>query len=113
MCLPSPYSIHLKTTQHNCARWRRHWGIENRINWVRNVTLDEDRSQVRTGAAPLIMAALRNLTISLFRLAGEPNIAADLRRHAAQSLALIGATVQQSNERGPDPFLVSSPRAVC
>ena len=21
-------STHLKTTQHNCARWRRHWGIE-------------------------------------------------------------------------------------
>ncbi len=81
------------------ARWRGYWGIENRIHWVRDVALrdvalDEDRSQVRTGAAPQIMAALRNLTISLFRLAGEPNIAAALRRHTAhpaQSLALIGA----------------------
>ena len=55
--------------------WRGHWGIENRVHWVRDVTLDEDRSQVRTGAAPQIMAGLRNLTISLLRLTGEPNIA--------------------------------------
>ena len=31
---------------------RGHWGIENRLHWVRDVTFDEDRSQVRTGAAP-------------------------------------------------------------
>ena len=43
------------------------------------------------------MAALRNLTISVIRLAGEPNIAAALRRHAvhpSRPLALIGATVK-------------------
>ena len=75
--------------------WRGHWGIENRVHWVRDVTMDEDRSQVRTGAAPQVMAALRNMTISLLRLAGEPNIAAALRRHAAhpaKPLALVGAT---------------------
>ncbi len=74
--------------------WRGHWGIENRVNWVRDVTLDEDRCQIRTGAAPQVMAALRNMTISLLRLAGKPNIAAALRRHAAhpsEALALVGA----------------------
>ena len=74
--------------------WRGHWGIENRIHWVRDVTMDEDRSQVRTGAAPQIMAALRNLTIGLLTMAGEPNIAAALRRNATRPfhpLALIGA----------------------
>ena len=45
--------------------WRGHWGIENRVHWVRDVTLDEDRCQIRTGAAPQVMAALRNMTISL------------------------------------------------
>ena len=77
--------------------WRGHWGIENRVHWVRDVTLDEDRSQVRTGAAPQIMAGLRNLTISLLRLTGEPNIAAALRRHAAKpshSLTRVGAHLQ-------------------
>ena len=43
------------------------------------------------------MAALRNLTVSLFRLAGEPNIAAALRRfavHPSRPLALIGTPLQ-------------------
>ena len=36
---------------------RGHWGIENRLHWVRDVTFDEDRSQVRTGAAPQVWRA--------------------------------------------------------
>ena len=77
--------------------WRGHWGIENRVFWVRDVTMDEDRSQVRTGAAPQIMAGLRNLVISLFRIGKEPNIAAALRRCATKPrypLSLVGAPVQ-------------------
>ena len=72
---------------------RQHWAIENRSHWVRDVTYDEDRSQVRCGSIPQTMAALRNLAISLMRTAGEPNIAAACRRFAAQpwaALALIG-----------------------
>jgi hypothetical protein len=49
---------------------------------VRDVTFDEDRSQVRTGHAPQIMASLRNTAISLLRLSGIINIAAALRAHA-------------------------------
>ena len=79
------------------ALWRGHWGIENRMHWVRDVTFDEDRSQVRTGSAPQIMAALRDLTISVMRIAGEANIAAALRRctvHPSRPLALIGAPLK-------------------
>jgi predicted transposase YbfD/YdcC len=54
---------------------RGHWGIENRLHWVRDVTYDEDRSQVRTGNGPRLMAAIRNLAISIHRLAGATNIA--------------------------------------
>nr|WP_277605868.1 ISAs1 family transposase [Glycomyces sp. L485] len=65
------------------ATWiRSEWHIENRLHWVRDVTFDEDRSQIRTGTGPRIMATLRNLVISLLRLAGETNIAAGLRRCA-------------------------------
>jgi predicted transposase YbfD/YdcC len=74
---------------------RRHWGIENRVHWVRDVTFDEDRSQVRTGAAPQVMAALRNLVISLVRRAGHTNVAAALRRHTThlgEATAMIGIT---------------------
>lgn len=68
------------------AGWvQGHWCIENRLHWVRDVTLDEDRSQVRTGQAPRVMATLRNTAISLLRLGGWTNIAHGLRHHARDS----------------------------
>jgi len=39
------------------------------------------------------MAALRNLAISLLRLAGETNLAAACRRCAAQPWAALGLTL--------------------
>jgi predicted transposase YbfD/YdcC len=65
------------------AAWvRGHWEIENRLHWVRDVTYQEDKSLVRTGNAPRVMASLRSLAISLLRLDGQANIAAANRRHA-------------------------------
>ena len=61
---------------------RGHWGIEDRLHWVRDLTYDEDRSQIRTGNGPRVMASLRNLAITILRLAGVANIAAALRHHA-------------------------------
>lgn len=59
---------------------RGHWSIENRLHHVRDVTFDEDRSQVRKRGAPHLMASLRNLAIGLLRLAGaQTNIAAATR----------------------------------
>jgi len=72
---------------------RGHWGIENKLHWVRDVTFDEDRSQVRTGSGPQVMATLRNLAISALRLAGQTNIARGLRwagRDQGRALALLG-----------------------
>jgi predicted transposase YbfD/YdcC len=65
------------------AAWARsHWEIENRLHWVRDVTYQEDKSLVRTGNAPRVMASLRSLAISLLRLDGQTNIAAANRHHA-------------------------------
>jgi predicted transposase YbfD/YdcC len=72
---------------------RQHWHIENKSHWVRDVSFDEDRSQVRSGSIPQVMAALRNTVIGLMRKAGETNIAGACRRLAAQpwsALAMIG-----------------------
>jgi len=72
---------------------RGHWGIENRLHWVRDVTYGEDASRVRTGTAPRVMAGIRNLTISALRLAGHTNIAQALRhmaRDVTRPLALFG-----------------------
>jgi predicted transposase YbfD/YdcC len=65
------------------AGWvRSHWHIENKLHWVRDVTYQEDKSLVRTGNAPRVMASLRSLAISVLRLAGHTNIAAANRHHA-------------------------------
>ena len=71
---------------------RAHWGIENRVHWVRDVTYAEDLSQIRTGHGPAVMATLRNLAISIHRKAGATNIAAATRhlsRHPNRILPLL------------------------
>ena len=73
---------------------RGHWEIENGLHWVRDVTWDEDRSQVRMGSAPRSLASFRNLAIAVFRHAGETNTARGLRwasrEHARPLLTLLG-----------------------
>ena len=71
---------------------RAHWGIENRLHWIRDVTFAEDLSQIRTGHGPAVMATLRNLAIGLHRSAGATNIAAATRhlsRHPNRVLPLL------------------------
>jgi len=73
--------------------WREHWHIENKLHYVRDVTFKEDKSMVRAGKIPQVMAALRNAAISLIRTKGATNIAAACRRYAAQpglALSAIG-----------------------
>lgn len=63
---------------------RSYGSIENQLHYVRDWSFDEDRSQVRTKAAPWVMATLRNVAISLLRLAGMTKIASALREMAAK-----------------------------
>jgi hypothetical protein len=77
---------------------RGHWGIENKLHWVRDMSLGEDACRVRTGAAPQILAALRNAGLWLMRSSGLTAIAAALRRHAAkpeQAVELIMCPLSQ------------------
>jgi predicted transposase YbfD/YdcC len=72
---------------------REHWHIENRLHYVRDVTLGEDASQVRSGAAPEVLAALRNAMLGLLRQCGWSNIAEALRHFAwspGAALHLLG-----------------------
>lgn len=64
---------------------RGHWGIENRLHYVRDMAYDEDRCRARKGNSPRALACLRNFAISLLRLNLVPNIKAALRRLAAQT----------------------------
>jgi Transposase DDE domain len=80
------------------ADWiRGHWGIENGLHWVRDVTFAEDGSQLRTGTAPQIMACLRNLVIGVLSRAGPVNLAAALRHQSRdpwRPLATLGISLR-------------------
>jgi predicted transposase YbfD/YdcC len=71
------------------AWWRGHWGIENRVHYVRDVTFGEDASRIRTASAPQVLAAMRNAVLSLLRLSGCTNIAAALRHNVYQPGSLL------------------------
>lgn len=70
---------------------RGQWSIENRSHWVRDVTFDEDRSQVRSGKAPRMMAILRNLVIALIRLLGFRYVPQGLRHFAQRPRLALNA----------------------
>jgi hypothetical protein len=64
---------------------RGHWCIENRLHYVRDVTFDEDRSRVRRGNGAQVMASIRNLAVSVLRIAGARYIPSALRCCARQN----------------------------
>lgn len=68
---------------------RRHWEIENRLHWVRDVSMDEDRCRVRAGARAL--AAIRNLVLSLIRARGlsVPEARENFREDRAEAVAVV------------------------
>jgi len=68
---------------------RGHWTIENRLHYVKDVTMGEDRSTVHADNGPKIMAALRNTAISLLRHAGFSTIAARMRYNCGHPQAAL------------------------
>jgi predicted transposase YbfD/YdcC len=77
---------------------RQHWTIENRLHWVKDVTLDEDRCQLRKGCPHQLMAFLRDLSISILRAVGWQNIASALRFYAARPYEALALTTQPIGE---------------
>ena len=67
---------------------RAHWGIENRLHWRRDVSMNEDRCRVRAGARSL--AALRNLVLALLRNTGG-SVPAARETYAADHRSAIHA----------------------
>jgi hypothetical protein len=63
---------------------REHWRIENSLHYVRDVTLGEDASRVRCGAAPEVLAAFRNVAVHLLAQVDADNHAQATRRLSAR-----------------------------
>ena len=68
---------------------RRHWELENRGHWRRDVTLGEDGCQVKQGKAAQVLAALNNGVLMLMDRLGVTNVAAQMREFAANPLAAV------------------------
>lgn len=66
------------------ALWRGHWTVENKVHYVRDVTLGEDAGQVRAGNAPHNLAALRNALLNLFRANGWQNMSDAVRYYGSK-----------------------------
>ena len=49
---------------------RDHWGIENKLHYVRDVSCREDQSRTSAGHAPQVPAAVRNTALALLRRLG-------------------------------------------
>ena len=59
---------------------RAHWSIENRLHYVRDVTLGEDASRIRRN--PGLFALLRSFALNLLRFNGITNISLGLYDNA-------------------------------
>lgn len=68
---------------------RRHWGIENKIHWVRDVVYREDHQHAYAGTGAQVMATIRNLALGLLRLAGITQITRTLEHIAADRTRII------------------------
>ena len=60
---------------------RSHWGIENRLHWVLDVTCNEDQARNRKGHCAENLALLRKLALHLARLEpGKGSMRGKLKR---------------------------------
>ncbi len=71
---------------------RRHWGIENQLFGVRDVTMGEDACRVRKGNAPEVLAIIRNLVLSILPKLKNRSRASTMRHlalHPQKGLGLL------------------------
>lgn len=68
---------------------RGHWAIENGLHYRKDTVFGEDRSQIRLGAGPMVLAILRDIALSLLHATGCRHIAARLRDLAQRPAAVV------------------------
>lgn len=68
------YISSLETTPEEMLKAiRSHWGIENSLHWVLDMSFNEDYSRIRKGNAPQIMAIIRHMVLNLLQQACGDN----------------------------------------
>jgi predicted transposase YbfD/YdcC len=64
------------SAQEFCQAIRHHWSIENRNHYVRDVSMGEDKSRIRTN--PHIFAKLRSFALNILRKNNVENVSLEL-----------------------------------
>jgi predicted transposase YbfD/YdcC len=62
---------------------QKHWFIENRLHYRRDVAFGEDASQVRIKGAPQVLAALNGGILAIMDWLGVTNVRAQMRHYCA------------------------------
>lgn len=62
---------------------RAHWGIENSLHWVLDVTFNEDQSRTRKGTAPQIKAVINHIAINICKSNTTQNASIKRKRNMA------------------------------
>ncbi len=102
---PAPGELHEETRYYLLSRdWsperfnaivRDHWGIENRLHWVLDVTCNEDQARNRKGHGAENLALLRKLALNLARLEpGKGSMRGKLKRAGWDDNFLINILAQ-------------------
>jgi predicted transposase YbfD/YdcC len=82
------------TPQQLLALCRGHWTIENKSHYVRDVVFHEDASQIRQGTLPQVLAAFRNLTLTVLRRWGVTTVRQAFIENAAQPFRILAYLYQ-------------------
>jgi predicted transposase YbfD/YdcC len=68
------------SAEHYAGATRGHWGVENRVHYVLDVSMHEDASRVRK--SPTILSILRSFALNILRFNKVNNVADALWRNA-------------------------------
>ena len=71
---------------------RLHWAIENSLHYVKDVTLKEDASKIKTGNAPQNISTIKNISMNILRTNEYDNMAQAMRL-VANNIPLIKSMI--------------------
>lgn len=71
------------TAQEALAAVRLHWGIENQLHWVLDMSFGEDQSRIRQKNAPTNVAIIRHAALNMIRQAKTKRISVRMMRKSA------------------------------
>lgn len=105
VCLITSLSRNRASAERLLAINRGHWGIENRLHWVLDAVLGEDRNRGRTGGVPLALRLIRGAVLTLLRVAGHDSVTdARLRfcTRPLEALALVKRRLGRAQTRSTE-----------